>query len=238
VNPGGSGAYSANANGTTSAGGFTPASLPGYFAEYDAQAEAVRRGLGTGATANLDVWQDRAAGAHHVLQATGANQLVLSHDGTRWRAVGSAGQYAAVDWTAIPQPYTVHLVGRMTTSPGVFFDGGPTGGGRALLSRQVFDSSMSIWAGVTAGYAQGLPTGLHLWTCIFDGVASELLLDGVSQVVANAGSNALRGITIAAAFSAVAPLDGTVAALVVCSGHQAAPDIANYLTYARARYTF
>jgi fibronectin type 3 domain-containing protein len=238
TNPGGSGAYSANANATTSAGGFAPASLPGYFAEYDAQAEAVRRGLGTGATANLDTWQDRAAGAHHILQATGANQLLLAHDGTRWRAVGSGGQYAAVDWAAIPQPFTVHVVGYMTVSNGVFFDGGPTGGGRALLSKGIFDANMDIWAGVTAGYAQGVPTGLHLWTCIFDGAASELLLDGVSQVVANAGSNALRGITVGAAFSAVGPLTGGVGAIVVCTGHQAGADIANYLTYAQARYTF
>jgi hypothetical protein len=238
TNPGGAGAYSSNANATTSSGGFAPSALAGYFAEYDAQAEAVRRGLGTGATANLDVWQDRAAGAHHVLQGGGAAQLVLSHDGTRWRAVGSGGQYAAVDWTAIPQPYTVHLVGRMTTSPGVFFDGGPTGAGRALLSKGVFDVNMDIWAGVTAGYAQAVPTGLHLWTCIFDGASSEILLDGVSQVIANAGTNALRGLTIGASFAAVAPLDGTVAALVVCSGHAGGTDIANYLTYVRARYSF
>jgi hypothetical protein len=198
-------------------GPFTPASLTGLKAWYDAS-DSSSYTIATGASQ----WNDKSGGGFHLLQATGASQPTLSVGG-----FGSSGKDCFVfDGTndvmttsgslAPAQPFGVWIVTDWNAKTG----------------------DMCVWCGASGGNAQGKFNSANTSTSpiilrgIFNGASSQIAVSGGSVVNGNAGAGTMTNFKLGANRFDGELYDGKVAEIVITTSPTAGDitDIEGYLT--------
>jgi hypothetical protein len=216
---------------TTVAGGaWTPASIAGLVAWYDASNAASI----TASAGNVSQWNTlggSAAGAH-LVQATSTNQPKTGTRTINAKNVidcDGSNDWMAVTFTTIAQPYTVLMVVVSdSASAGTFHDSNDAASrGQDFIS----SSQLALYAGsvVNSGHAMG--TVAFQFVSVFNGASSVAYKNGTAGSTVNPGAQTLHGLTIGADSSRAGPLDGAYGEIVIVSGVIPSGDRTSWNTY-------
>lgn len=151
--------------------------------------------------ASVQTWPDEI-GSSDLTQATSGNRPLYDADG--YSGVKPSIHFnnlkfmQTAAWASMAQPNMVAMVFRYTTAVGTLWDGRDTSNRNGLLRA----GSGAYWIYGGAGTIQGgtTDTAAHLAVATYD-TTDVLEIDGSSVASGNAGTNALTGITVGAAFN-------------------------------------
>lgn len=177
------------------------------------------------ATGSVASWVDgqagktlgQANGAYQPVKAatSGANgQPGVTFDGVHDYLQSSSGAIS------VSQPNTVILIlATSNTAPTQqITDGDGSTGDRQFVA--LISGKYRMWAGTIADSAAGLvDTSPHTIDAYFNGASSAMHVDGVSRIIAAAGSQGLAGFTVGARYDgATTPFVGVISAVGIVSG--------------------
>jgi hypothetical protein len=133
---------------------------------------------------------------------------------------------------AYSQPATILVVAEMRNG-GRLIDGANNPSMAFTAERS---GNVSTYAGSFVDVAQSLPTGMHLWTLIFNGASSSIRKDGTQVSTANPGTNAQTTSRIGSIWNSTGFSDADVAEFVVYSHALTTTELATVEGLLRTKY--
>lgn len=208
--------------------GFSPLDLSPQ-AWYDASDTDTITDAGSGAVSQ---WDDKSGNAEHLTQGTGSNRPTT---GTR-----TQNSLNVLDFTndrlvnssiaAVTQPYTVYLAYAHDSTGTQYVIDGTTSGGRAGL---LISTTWQTFAGNLLNTGDSPNTNFNIWKLVFNGVSSEVYLNGTLIGSGNAGTQVPAGLVIGSDWSASFFFDGIFGEYVRLGGNITGADdtsMTDYLT--------
>jgi lysophospholipase L1-like esterase len=218
---------------------WTPAQDSSVVAWYDAST-LVYKDNGTTLAGNGDtvqLWKDQTSNHRDLSQATGANrpQLVTAvlNGQSIIRFTRASPTWLATSAFTLNQPFCVILVGKFAdNTQSYFFDGGSLN--QDVMTNFPLDSAhVRIYAGTAGGGDfTTTPQSFHLYRAVFNGASSSLGIDAVpdTTVASTIGGNNLSALTVGAgADHTTSPLQGDIAAILLCNSVTPDERILNWL---------
>lgn len=187
-----------------SPGGFAPSQIPGLKLWFNAGALSLNN------NDPVSSWTDLSGQGNHATQATGTKQptyktnVLNGRPVVRFDGVDDYLQTAAFS-APLSQPSTMFVVCSFSGLSDTATDG-LTAGARHLLV-QSGATTVGISAGTYLSYTDASPSGVSIWSALYNGTTSELYRNGASKAAGNAGTNQLAGLTIGADHRAPAAAD-------------------------------
>ena len=211
-------------------GGWTPASLPGLFAWFDASDPSTITEFG-GAVSQ---WADKSNGAWHAIHAAGAKPITGTNTQNGLNVLAfTKGVLASGVFATVPQPFTVAYVGSFAANgnkwqPAIAMRDG------SYATYQSADKDWVIYNGA-AIYAAGADTSAHVFTSTHSGSSSLIRIDGNQVAGGNAGINGMIFIGLGGV-SRITAFTGWLAEVVVLSGPISGADLTNLESYLTTKW--
>lgn len=218
------------------------AALGGLVSLFDGTAQFVT--LNT-TTVSAATDQSYTGDAHkNLVQATGSRQptyassdAAFGNQATMAYVAASSQRLASTAWAAaLPQPYTVVIVGQ-TDQVGqqTFSD---TISGTEVAFQVDGSQHYSLFAGASLTSGVKNVTAPCVMAFVANGVSSAIYVNNsqVALVAGNAGANAMGGQTLGAQFNGGTPLNGKIAAHAVYSRSLSAADMRTIFLFASGKY--
>lgn len=191
---------------------------------------------------DVSQWNDLSGNGNHLVQATGANQ---PKTGTRTLGGLNAIDFDGVDHfmdvtygATITQPNTIFAVAQSDVATGQqYIMGGVDATDRNILimnATPVWD----LYAGtdLPGGSADTSP---HAFGGVFDGVSSELFVDGLSQATGDVGAGDSAGLTVGRRYATPFRYwNGIICELIVIDGTLSTADRQNVEGYLAWKWGF
>lgn len=144
-------------------------------------------------------------------------------------------------WSAaLAQPCTIFVVGNTDgTNANQTFCDDAAGTGRVLLETNYNSTShYELYAGSFMDSTVAYTSSPVIFGAIVNGNSSKTFLSAdTATATGAAGAHALQGLTLGAAFSGGAPLNGKIAEFLAFSGALSQPNINKVMAYLGARYS-
>lgn len=216
--------------GYSRASSFSPLSLSGLVAWYDASDTATITASG-GAVSQ---WNDKY-GTNHVTQGTAAwkpttgtrtqnGKNVLDFDGNDYLSVA----------VTVSQPWTVYVF-HASDDPGAgqyqFF--GQYAG--SMPTFYIEGNVYKLYAGSVVTSAIAETSAFRFAAAVANGASSKGYVDG-STFTGSAGATGLPGFNIGSFSGGLVGLDGVIGEVIVCSGAHSDATVAQVRTYAQAKW--
>ena len=225
------------------AASFTPKSIPGLTAWFDAsQITGVANG------ASLATWPDESGNGYNATQATAAYQpnYYSSTSGKTVNGLPAVWFESAPDgmattsFASLLTIGTVFSVASIGNSTGYVYDGTSSGERWAVGAGLLATDEISSFAGVGIGYSDSIyPTPISQWTATYTNGASTgvLRLNGTTQATGNPGPYSLGGLTIGNRYSfsngiSIAP----VCEIIVYDSILSSADISKVESYLKSKW--
>lgn len=182
-----------------------------------------RRGIGITSAANaVSAWADQSGLAHHLLQATGANQPTLQGDGTI--ITDGVSDFMQAIFT-LNQPVTTYVRAKIIALPAAntYLCDGSVNGGATVLTDTSGTGAANAYAGVNLPVPGGLPIGSWFtFTFVANGASSVTQAAG-AEGAGNAGTFNPGGLTIGSSNAGTFPINAQYAEIIqYAAAHDAA----------------
>lgn len=203
-----------------------------------------RSDMGTTIVTGVSRWADQSGNGNDLVQATGANQPVLTAGQINGRPAlvfDGVNDSLAVAF-ALTQPETVFIVFSQIswTNFDMVFDGGAVSNDMSL-QQGTASPGLAIRAGVASvALNNNLAVGTFgLATAIFDGASSLLQINSTAATTGNPGTNAGAGIRIGTRGAGGSNFGNiSVAEVIVMAATATAAERASVKTYVTGLYGF
>ena len=198
----------------------------GYLGNGDLDVAAIAAWAG-GASYVVTVY-DQAPARDNVTQGVAANQPLYvasiqnGHAGMRLDGTNDYLQGTFTTGGALSQPISIYAAAQLDAtvinddSVTVIADG-LNGAARNVLYKNgaTAPDSWAIYAGVVQLQGGNADANWHVWSTLFNGAASQLWIDTVSQVVGNAGVWDIGGAIIGSRWDTTGPWKGDIVSVII-----------------------
>jgi hypothetical protein len=175
----------------------------------------------------VGAWEDKTANEDDVTQGTADDKPTLQTNELNGESVlrfDGSNDYLQGAFTtggSISQPNTVFVVAKLdtgTSNDGTRYaciDGDDSSNRHYLWKNENATPDNMVISGGTLLQGDDADESWNIWTVLFDTTTSQFWRNGVSENSGNAGSNAMDGLTVGAAYSTSHPWDGDIAEIII-----------------------
>jgi len=198
-----------------------------YLANGDLDLAAIAAWAG-GASYVVTVY-DQAPAGDNVTQGVAANQPLYvasirnGHAGMLFDGTNDLLMGAFTTGGALSQPFSVFAVAALdavAVNDGKYrtITDGDDAANRVLLSQNAAPApdTWRIFAGAELSGPNASDALWHIWSALFNGVASQYWLDGISAASGDAGAQNIDGVAVGNTFNNLAQWFGPITSLVIC----------------------
>jgi len=159
----------------------------------------------------VGAWEDKTANEDDVTQGTADNKPTLQTNelnGEPTLRFDGSNDYLQGAFTtggALTQPFTLLAVAELTSTGSVYryITDGDDASNR-MVSGQRDDGDWWIYPGSPALAGDPSDTNWNIWTVVYNGLSSQIWLNGVSEVSGEAGTDEADGLTVGGSYTGAA----------------------------------